>query len=820
MRPHFYFLIPTFCFIFLLTTHAQNTHSFTEGLVVGPCHQYGREALYTDQLTYQLIQKTFVKPTEGAVLLTNDKGQELKWQKITADTAKRFRHAALSNGYVYLTYQSPKETVALLNVAGHAGLYFNGIPRGGDANRYEYMYSPVKIKKGLNELIVRVGMGGRFQGVSARLVFPEKLISLSLPDITLPHVVLGENSEPIWGGIVLFNATDKPLTGLKIRALVQGKEIITDLPTITSLNSRKVGFKIDASAVTQRGDVTCEVSVLQNGKVVDTKTLTLQAVNNKEHYSQTFISGIDGSVQYYGVAPQKGEKTDTSALFLSVHGAGVEAIGQARAYKPKDWGTLVAPTNRRPRGFNWEDWGRLDALEVLAIAEKKFQPLPQKIYLTGHSMGGHGTWYLGATFPGKWAGIAPCAGYPTLMGYGSADGKIPENSTNPVEQLLLRASNPSNVMALAQNYKASGIYILHGDADRTVSVEYARTMRNTLGVFHNDFSYYEYPNGSHWYGDHSVDWAPLFDYFKWHRSKKAEEVDVLDFTTANPAISSHYHWIGVEQQIQPLAYSQIQAKRNSNDKTISLTTKNIQTLMILPAAFPAGQSFKIKIDNQDISGNFQLSNQPLYFAKKDKWEATEKPSIQQKGAHRNGTFKTAFNHRMVFVYGTMGTKEENEWAYNKARYDAETWYYRGNGAVDVISDKEFSLAAYAYRGVVIFGNAVTNSAWNLVLGQCPIQVQKGSMKIGNETLSGDDLGGYFIYPRPDSPLASVAAVTGTGLAGMMATESNQYFTGGSGFPDYFIFSAAMLKEGTKGVKMAGFFDNQWQFSPTDVVKVP
>lgn len=175
---------------------------------------------------------------------------------------------------------------------------------------------------------------------------------------------------------------------------------------------------------------------------------------------------------------------------------------------------------------------------------------------------------------------------------------------------------------------------------------------------------------------------------------------------------------------------------------------------------------------------------------------------------------------MVFVYGTTGTKEENEWAYNKARYDAETWYYRGNGAVDVISDKEFSLAAYADRGVVVFGNAVTNSAWNLVLGQCPIQVQKGSMKIGNETLSGDDLGGYFIYPRPDSPLASVAAVTGTGLAGMMATESNQYFTGGSGFPDYFIFSAAMLKEGTKGVKIAGFFDNQWQFSPTDVVKVP
>ena len=53
------------------------------------------------------------------------------------------------------------------------------------------------------------------------------------------------------------------------------------------------------------------------------------------------------------------------ALFLSVHGASVEATNQARAYAQKDWGHLVAPTNRRPYGFSWEDWGRMDALEVL-----------------------------------------------------------------------------------------------------------------------------------------------------------------------------------------------------------------------------------------------------------------------------------------------------------------------------------------------------------------------------------------------------------------------------------------------------------------------
>lgn len=101
--------------------------------------------------------------------------------------------------------------------------------------------------------------------------------------------------------------------------------------------------------------------------------------DHTEHYKQTFISEIDGSVQYYAVAPQKGGKTDSPALFLSVHGAGVEAIGQARAYEPKDWGTLVAPTNRRPRGFNWEDWGWLDAMEVLDLSIRKYSPDPSLI---------------------------------------------------------------------------------------------------------------------------------------------------------------------------------------------------------------------------------------------------------------------------------------------------------------------------------------------------------------------------------------------------------------------------------------------------------
>ena len=41
------------------------------------------------------------------------------------------------------------------------------------------------------------------------------------------------------------------------------------------------------------------------------------------------------------------------------------------------------------------------------------------------------------------------------------------------------------------------------------------------------------------------------------------------------------------------------------------------------------------------------------------------------GPDRYGPFKEAFRNRMVFVYGTKGTRAENDWAFAKARYDAE-----------------------------------------------------------------------------------------------------------------------------------------------------
>jgi hypothetical protein len=338
-------------------------------------------------------------------------------------------------------------------------------------------------------------------------------------------------------------------------------------------------------------------------------------------------------------------------------------------------------------------------------------------------------------------------------------------------------------------------------------------MRKVLGAFHPDFAYYEYPGGSHWFGDESVDWPPLFDFFRSHTAKASNRVHTIDFTTASPAISGSHHWINVLQQEKTFTYSRVKMQRDTARRTITGTTENVQNLLIAPDAFSPGDAVKLELDRQPFSLTVGSGNKPWGFVKRSgSWQLADNAGLpaNEKGPVRGGGLKEAFNHRMVFVYGTKGTAEENAWAIQKARYDAESWYYRGNGAVDVIPDTQFDDATYKDRGIVLYGNATTNSAYSTLMQGCEVRVERGKVQVGDKTYTGDDMGAYLVWPRQGSTVSSIAVIGGSGIKGMHAANANQYFAGGSGFPDFIIFSADMPLNGEKALKAAGFYNNQWK----------
>jgi len=200
----------------------------------------------------------------------------------------------------------------------------------------------------------------------------------------------------------------------------------------------------------------------------------------------------------------------------------------------------------------------------------------------------------------------------------------------------------------------------------------------------------------------------------------------------------------------------------------------------------------------------------LWFERADnQWAPGGATPASQKGPHRYGPFKEAFRNRMVFVYATRGTAEENAWAYAKARFDAETWWYRGNGAVDVIPDTEFEAGKDQDRGVILYGNADNHAAWAALLGRSPVQVRRGEVKIGAREQRGEDLACLFCQPRPGSDRALVAVISGSGIVGMRLTTRVPYFSAGIAFPDCTVFGVDTLARSSEGVRATGYFGINW-----------
>jgi dienelactone hydrolase len=473
--------------------------------------------------------------------------------------------------------------------------------------------------------------------------------------------------------------------------------------------------------------------------------------------SITYASRVDGSAQYIAIVPPKGGGGQADAasdgqpgqkpgekpgLVLSLHGASVEATSQAAAYAPREGLLIACPTNRRPFGFDWEDWGRIDAIESMDEVARRFGTDPSRQYLTGHSMGGHGTWNIGVLHPERFAAIAPSAGWLSFDTYTSRGGPV-YAPPGPLGDVFREARASSDTLAYFANLRGKGIYILHGDADDNVPVAQARQARAALDALGIAYSFHEQPGAGHWWDDDSpgggaacVDWPGIWDMFAAHR----------------------------------------------------------------------------------------LPTEPK--------PATVTPPLDERGFSR-GAFKRVFDRQFVMVYGTGGTAAENAWNLAKARFDAEQWWYRGNGRAVVMADMQFNLAPSS-GNVVLYGHADSNRAWAGVLGDdAPVHVARGAVRVGTgekgRQIKGEDLAVLAVLPRARGQVAARAAsgaitiedgagvgiIAGSGPAGWRATERLGYFTSGVGWPEVTILHAAAWRPGEgggfSGVRAAGLLkDIRWR----------
>jgi predicted peptidase len=126
------------------------------------------------------------------------------------------------------------------------------------------------------------------------------------------------------------------------------------------------------------------------------------------------------------------------------------------------------------------------ALGALEKSVKEFNGDRSRLYLTGLSMGGYGTWDIAAKYPGKFAAYVVVCGGIRPPGHPEANVGL---ANDP------QISDP--YAETARRIGSTPIWIFHGDADPTVPVEEARRMAQALQAAKASVRYTEYPGVPH-----------------------------------------------------------------------------------------------------------------------------------------------------------------------------------------------------------------------------------------------------------------------------------------------------------------------------------
>lgn len=786
--------------------------------MIGDVGQRGRNPAHTDVIEHLMVTGEFSGPTQGDTITLPD-GSTRSWTIVEPLEDGSIQDEALRGGYAFARVEAEEAGPMILDARGHSMVYVNGVPRAGDPYSNGLMRIPVFLNKGTNEFLFRVGRGklkANLLAAPKNADGEQQELAFMLNDDTIPDLVVKKPVDAL-AGIVVANFSEDWTPDVTLLAIgPNGEEQPSYVPPIPPMSIRKIPVRMAAITPEETGPIEFDIFLLDPNKPepIDKRSLTLNVVDPTATRRATFQSNIDDSIQYYGIQPAttKASNDAVPGIILSLHGAGVNARRQASCYTPKSFAHVITPTNRRPFGFDWEDWGRLDALEALDHAQLTLDTDANKQWLTGHSMGGHGTWQIAALHPDLFSAIAPSAGWVSFNSYVGEK----EEPTDEIGEILRRSANQSDTLLLKDNYGQHGIYILHGAKDDNVPVSEAHTMREELSS-HPNLIYHEQPDAGHWWGNQCMDWPPLIEFLE---SNPSANNDIIDFTTVNPGISGRHNWIEITAQIEQRSPSRVVGKRSPEIRTFEIETENVSRLRFFQA--PDQGSWTYIIDGQIVEpGNLRMnieSGSPAAFILNDNtWSSVMGFHPRQKSVMRHGMFKDAFRNNMIFIVGTTGTEEETRANTAKALFDAETFLYRGNGSPTVLRDIDFEPRQFPSLNLILYGNADNNGLWDTLLARSPIVVNRQGVFIDGIPVEGEDLAAIFIRPNRIRKLPSVGVVAGTSPLAMRLTEQLPYFVSGIHYPDFTVFSPDMLLEGETGIRAAGFFGTDWSVKDGEFV---
>ncbi len=514
----------------------------------------------------------------------------------------------------------------------------------------------------------------------------------------------------------------------------------------------------------------------------------------------TFLSGVDDTDQPYGLyIPRNFDAAKKYSLVIMLHGAGSnhrlalrrvfgkgnapgESDSEATRYFPpfRDVDYIVAsPLARGTMGY--QDIPEKDVYDVLADVKRRFPIDEDRIYLTGLSMGGGGTLWLGLTRPDLWAAIVPvCPAPPT-----------------GAEELIGNALNIP-------------VKLFQGEIDPLVKAAQTRRWYTEFLDSGTKAEYVEFPGVRHNSWDYAYKDAAIFSWFDQFRRNPFPER--VRFATRDYKHSAAY-WVKFDE-LTTGTLATIDVKFTGKNK-LRIETKDLDAFTLNLKGHPmfnGKQLIGITVDGTTLKAKPQNSVSLTKQAKG--WTILRSiPSNTQKHEGQEGPIGEAIASRQIYVYGTGGTPTPEELLRRRdqATSAAEWSTPRARLLLSnrVVSDAEVKDADMKSANLILFGNKEINSVIAKLNPALPIHLNPGAA----------DYGLVFVTPLGGQHYA----VIGSGLPWW--TRADQTTRPGlsfiptayrtlQSFGDFILF-----KGGLDNVVAEGVFDRGWKLPPAAIAKM-
>jgi poly(3-hydroxybutyrate) depolymerase len=515
----------------------------------------------------------------------------------------------------------------------------------------------------------------------------------------------------------------------------------------------------------------------------------------------TFHSDVDDTEQPYAIyIPKNYSPKKTYPLVVMLHGAGsnhrlalkrvfgksnnlgendVEASLVFPKFKDVPY-IVISPNARGTMGY--QGVAEKDVWDMIADVKSKFLIDENRTYLTGLSMGGGGTMWIGLTRPDFWAAIAPVCPAP-----------------------------PANTISYLPNVNGMPVHFFQGSDDPAVKAENTRKWVDDFKKAGAQVSYIEYPGVKHDSWVNAYKNTSIFDWFE--NKKRNIYPDKVVFQTEQLKYSKAY-WVSLVD-IEPNKLAKIEADFSTKN-SLKINTQNINAFKVdilnHPKFSKKGQ-FMLVIDGQSLPV-YTLNNDQVLLKTDKKWAVARKPDYTNvKNQITEGPMTEIGADRHIYVYGTAGnpSKEELE-SRKKIAEEAANWSaYRGDflGRVmvfpRVLSDVEVRKNDFERSSLVLFGDVKTNTIIQKYATDLPLQLKESKSKdaslvyimpIGNKyALINSGLPFWEIPPPGGSsnPMARLGSKIGAL----------------NGYGDYVLFDKSNNK-----VLATGYFNKGWGLNPT------